>query len=139
MEKPKQKSAFKQQSDDELNTQAASFIKTYESIEALFGSKITKLIALKSLVVAEAKLSLSAILLSFAISLTLVVVAAMVWILLNIGVGLICYEFIGSTAISIIILIAINALLGLWLFKQLKTIWKLVGFSSIIANITEGD
>ena len=139
METPKQKSTSKQQPNDELGAQAASFIKTYKSIEALFGSKIAKLIALKGLIVAEAKLSLSAILLSFAISLTLVVVTAVVWILLNIGVGLIFYEFSNSAAISIIILLTINTLLALWLFKQLKTIWNLVGFHSMISNLVKGD
>jgi len=139
MKTPEQEGVFKQHPHDESSAQSASFTKTYESIEALFGSKIARLIASKNLVVAEAKLSLSAILLSFAISLTLVVIAAVLWILLNIGAGLMVYELIHSISLSIIILLIINTLLGLWLFKQLKAVWKLVGFYSTVTDIIEGE
>tara|TARA_R110002050_G_scaffold191458_1_gene326215 strand:+ start:1039 stop:1467 length:429 start_codon:yes stop_codon:yes gene_type:complete len=142
MDTSEQKSAFTQSSQGERTAQAAqiaSFKKTYESIEALFGSKIAKLIASKNLVIAEAKLSLSAILLSFAISLMLVVITTMLWILLNIGIGLIIYELIESIGLSIVTLLIINASLGLWLSKQLKNIWKLVGFHSTVSNIIESD
>jgi hypothetical protein len=139
MKTPEQEGVFKQPPHDESNAQSASFTKTYESIDALFGSKIARLIASKNLVVAEAKLSLSAILLSFAISLTLVVIAAVIWILLNIGAGLVVYELIHSISLSIVILLIINTLLGLWLFKQLKSVWELVGFYSTVTDIIEGE
>lgn len=135
---PKQVNTVKEHHEERV-AQDASFKKTYDSIEALFGSKIARLIASKNLVVAEAKLSLSAILLSFAISLTLVVIAAVIWILLNIGLGLAVYKFIDSISLSIILLLVINTSLGLWLFKQLKSIWKLVGFHSTVAQIVEGN
>lgn len=138
MDIPKQESAVKEHHEERM-AQEASFKKTYDSIEALFGSKIARLIASKNLMVAEAKLSLSAILLSFAISLTLVVIAAVVWILLNIGVALIVYHFVQAIGLSIIILLMINSALGLWLFKQLKSIWKLVGFHSTVAEIVKGE
>ncbi|WP_076420682.1 hypothetical protein [Colwellia sp. UCD-KL20] len=135
---PKQEHTVKEHHEERME-QSASFKKTYDSIEALFGSKIARLIASKNLVVAEAKLSLSAILLSFAISLTLVVIAAVIWILLNIGLGLVVYKFIDSISLSIILLLVVNTSLGLWLFKQLKSIWKLVGFHSTVAQIVEGN
>jgi len=139
MNTPEQDSAFNKHKSDEINTQEVSFKKTYESIETLFGSKIAKLIASKNLIVAEAKLSLSAILLSFAISLTLVVIAGLIWLLTNVGIGLIINEFIHSTGGSIFILLVLNSLLGLWLLKQLKNIWKLVGFHSTVSNIVKGE
>jgi hypothetical protein len=140
MDTSQQNNTFeKQPHDNELDIQAASFKKTYESIEALFGSKIARLIASKNLIAAEAKLSLSAVLLSFAISLTLVVIAAVVWILLNIGVGLIVYKLIQSLSLSIILLLIINTSLGLWLFSQLRKIWDLVGFHTTVAKIAEGE
>ena len=76
---------------------------------------------------------------SFAISLTLVVIAAVIWILLNIGAGLVVYELIHSISLSIVILLIINTLLGLWLFKQLKSVWELVGFYSTVTDIIEGE
>lgn len=135
---PKKEHTVKEHHEERME-QSASFKKTYNSIEALFGSKIARLIASKNLVVAEAKLSLSAILLSFAISLTLVVIGAVIWILLNIGLGLVVYKFIDSISLSIILLLVVNTSLGLWLFKQLKSIWKLVGFHSTVAQIVEGN
>jgi len=139
MNTPEQDSAFNKHTSDEINTQEVSFKKTYESIETLFGSKIAKLIASKNLIVAEAKLSLSAILLSFAISLTLVVIAGLIWLLINVGIGLVLHELIHSIGVPIFILLALNSLLGLWLFKQLKNIWKLVGFHSTVSNIVKGE
>ncbi len=135
MDIPEQNDTFEQQPNSDVDEQSASFKKTFDSLETLLGSKIIKLIASKDLVVAEAKLSLSAILLSFAISLTLVVITAMVWMLLNIGLGLLVYHMSLSLNVPIILLLIINAGLAWWLFKQLKNIWKLVGFHSTITEV----
>ena len=139
MDTSNKEKTFKPYTSDEQVEQTASFKETYDSIAVLFESKIAKLKASKNLVVAEAKISLSAILLSFAISLTLVVIVAVIWVLINFGLGLLVVELTQSLSLSLFILLTINILLGLWLFKQLKSIWKLVGFHSMISTLVEDD
>ena len=139
MDTSNKEKTFKPYISDEQVEQTTSFKETYDSIFLLFESKIAKLKASKNLVVAEAKISLSAILLSFAISLTLVVIAAVIWVLINFGLGLLVVELTQLLSLSLFMLLTINILLGLWLFKQLKNIWKLVGFHSMLSTLVEDD
>jgi len=129
------KDSSEKQSDNDSEQQSASFQKTYDSLETLLGSKVAKLITTKNLVVAEAKLSLSAILLSFAISIALIVITVTIWVLLNLGIGLTLYALSLSTSMPIVLLLVINIGLGFWLFKQLKSVWQLVGFNATLAQL----
>lgn len=135
MDIPEQKDSFEKQPDNDLEEQSASFQNTYDSLETLLSSKVVKLIAAKNLVAAEAKLSLSAILLSFSISIALIVITVMVWALLNVGIGFTIYYLSLSLSMPIILLLVINIGLGFWLFKQLKSIWQLVGFNATLAQL----
>ena len=76
-----------QGSVDASNLAEPSFKQTYASIEALYESKVAKLVASKDLMAAEIKLSFSAILLSVALTLALTLIVAAVWILLNFEIG----------------------------------------------------
>ncbi|UUO23610.1 hypothetical protein FGD67_10485 [Colwellia sp. M166] len=116
-----------------------SFKQTYEGIEALWESKIAKLITSKNLIAAEVKLSFSAILLALAIALGLTLITTAVWILLNFGAGLIVMQLTQSIAIALTSLITVNILLGLWLFKQLKQIWRLVGVPAALSAFNQNN
>ncbi|TEW54875.1 hypothetical protein E2R68_06815 [Psychromonas sp. RZ22] len=135
MENPQQNDTFNTQSNDEFDAQAASFKKTYESIEVSFASKVARLIASKNLIAAEAKLSLSAILLALAISLILVIVAVIIWTLLNVGIALIFYHFTTSIGLTLTFLFILNICLGLYLFSHLKNTLKLIGFPATMSEI----
>ena len=114
-----------------------SFKQTYEGIEALWESKIAKLITSKNLIAAE--VSFSAILLALAIALGLTLITTAVWILLNFGAGLIVMQLTQSIAIALTSLITVNILLGLWLFKQLKQIWRLVGVPAALSAFNQNN
>ena len=124
---------------DESNLAEPSFKQTYASIEALYESKVAKLVASKDLVAAEIKLSFSAILLSMALTLALTLIVAVVWILLNFVLGLIIVELTESVSIALISLLAINLLFGFTLFRQLKNVWRLVGIPTTLTTATHGD
>jgi hypothetical protein len=128
-----------QGSVDASNLAEPSFKQTYASIEALYESKVAKLVASKDLMAAEIKLSFSAILLSVALTLALTLIVAAVWILLNFGLGLIIVELTESVSIALISLLAINLLFGFTLFRQLKKVWRLVGIPTTFTTSTQGE
>ena len=128
-----------QGSVDASNLAEPSFKQTYASIEALYESKVAKLVASKDLLAAEIKLSFSAILLSVALTLALTLIVAAVWILLNFGLGLIIVELTESVSIALISLLAINLLFGFTLFRQLKKVWRLVGIPTTFTTSTQGE
>jgi len=115
----------------------ASFRKTYESIEALFTSKRGKLSTLKQLVIAEAKLSLSSVLVVIGLGLLLLVAGTTVWLLINFGLGWLIFYYLQSGAISVITLILVNTLLCVYLFKQIQKVYELVGFPTATATLSE--
>ena len=128
-----------QGSVDASNLAEPSFKQTYASIEALYESKVAKLVASKDLMAAEIKLSFSAILLSVSLTLALTLIVAAVWILLNFGLGLIIVELTESVSIALISLLAINLLFGFTLFRQLKKVWRLVGIPTTFTTSTQGE
>ena len=128
-----------QGSVDASNLAEPSFKQTYASIEALYESKVAKLVASKDLLAAEIKLSFSAILLSVSLTLALTLIVAAVWILLNFGLGLIIVELTESVSIALISLLAINLLFGFTLFRQLKKVWRLVGIPTTFTTSTQGE
>lgn len=132
---PKQETSFDTNDDETQSNSHASLEQTYDSVKALFDSKVAKLITSKQLVVAEAKMSLSALLLSFAISLCLVVIVSVIWILLNGAVGLLVYTLMPNVASVIGILLVLNGTLAVGLFYQLTRVWRLVGFSASLSEL----
>ena len=116
---------------------SASFHQTFESIEALIEAKGQKLLAAKELVEAEAKLSLSAILLSFALCLLLVVITTIVWALINTGVGYLIIDLTGSYYVAFGILLAANFGLAAFIYYQVTLVWELVGFSNTATTLRE--
>lgn len=107
--------------------QYASFTKTLASIEELVGTKVDKVLAAKSLVIAEAKVSLSALLLSFCLALGVLCIAIILWLLINVALGLTIYNIIPSVALALAVAIILNLCLAFYLSKQLKQTWDLVG------------
>lgn len=134
---PTNKQGEQSQVDSAQEQASASFYHTFVSIETLVNAKVQKLVASKALVEAEAKLSLSALILSLAICLLLVVITTVIWALLNTGLGILIAHFSGSIALALVALIIVNALLGVWLFKELKSVWNLIGFTALSDVINE--
>ncbi|MEI4551827.1 hypothetical protein [Pseudoalteromonas spongiae] len=136
---PEQGSFNNQSEPNQQPENEAKLAQTFESVIALLESKIAKLITSKNLVAAEAKVSLSAALLSFAICLTLVVIVSVIWLLLNAVVGLTLYKMYPSLALVIGSLLLLNSALAVWLFIQLKRIWHRVGFKASASLLLNGD
>jgi hypothetical protein len=114
-----------------------SFTETFESIEAVLSAKTSKVVAFKNLLEAEAKLSLSSILVSLAISLVLVVICTIIWALLNTALALFIINIFASYTLAIATLLAINIVLGLGLYHQLKRVWSMVGLPAFTAALKE--
>lgn len=112
-----------------------SFRETYESIEVMLQTKLSKYAALGALVRTEAKLSLSAILSFAVLSLVFMVVATSIWALVNLGLGLAIQTMVNSLWISVIALLVLNSLLGLFLINRLKYLWQLIGFTQTLKHV----
>lgn len=117
--------------------ESASFRKTIASVEEVSKSKIAKFLAAQKLVLAEAKLSLSAILLSFGLALALLCIAVAIWAIINFGFSLLIYKLIPSYALCLLAVLLLNAGVGFYLMNRLKKTWQLVGFERSFSAFTQ--
>jgi len=119
--------------------ESASFRKTIASVEEVSKSKIARFLAAQKLVLAEAKLSLSAILLSFGLALALLCIAVAIWAIINLALSLLIYKLIPYYALCLLAVLLLNVGVGLYLASRLKQTWQLVGFERSFSAITQDD
>lgn len=113
----------------------ASFTQSYHSIEAYLKAIVARFGASQSLLNAEAKLSLSALFMIFLGSMVFIGVAATTWLLINVFVGLILYQFMSSIVV-VLILLTVNGAIALMLYKYLGKLKAMIGFSKTLTSIT---
>jgi len=126
-------------STDAANTDAAhmeaSFTQSYQSIEAYVKALLAKLGASQALLSAEANLSLSAVFTILLGSMVFFGIIGTTWLLLNVLLGLILFTFMNAIVV-VITLLLLNAAGAIALFKYLKNLKALVGFSKSIERLT---
>lgn len=131
--------SHEQASSGQSNREDASFSHTIESIDKALKTKLQTFAATKHLLVAEAKLSLRALLLAAGIILGLVATAIVAWTAINALIGFCVFLLIPSVLISLLVVVIFNVVLGILLFRELANTWQVVGFEKTINAFTKED
>jgi hypothetical protein len=117
----------------------ASFNATYKSIDLLLTAKLEKFSALKTLLNAEAKLSLGAAVLFLLGSIGLSCVLLTSWLLLNLSLGILMHQVIDSFLLSIPALFCLNFLCAMLLYSYLTHLRSLIGIPHTLKTLNEKD
>lgn len=131
--------AEQQQADEAqyVTDAEASFNATFKSIDLLLTAKLEKFVALRSLLNAEAKLSLGAAVLFLLGGIALSCVLLTLWLLLNLLLGILMHQIINSFLLSIPALLCLNFLCALFLYKYLTHLRALIGLPLTIKSLSE--
>lgn len=129
--------AQQQQSDEAkyVTDAEASFNATYKSIDLLLTAKLEKFAALRTLLNAEAKLSLGAAVMFLLGGIALSCVLLTLWLLLNLSVGVVMHQFIDSFLLSIPALFCLNLISLFLLYKYLTHLRSLIGIPHTIESL----
>ncbi len=123
---------------NEVNSVDASFRQTFASIQALLSAEKTKAVAVKDLVVAETKLSFSAILVCVGMALAVVAVSTVLWATVNVAIAFLVYALLPNYFIAISIPLVINVFVTWALINYIKRTWCKVGLKNTIDAIQQG-
>lgn len=113
----------------------ASFNATFKSLSALLSAKKQKYSALKTLALAEAELSVNALIILLLGGIALFGIALTLWLLINLLIGLTVYQIISSLFLVTFFLIAMNIASVILIGKYLKNTRAAVGFSKTINSV----